>query len=153
MPAPTISATIREVIMGDVDVPADDIIRRVKAKGVTASESSIRDAIYNVKSELRKATKKKAAKAAKPAPAAARETKEPAAVTTEAPAVVAVLPAAPAPDMRAVFANVTLVNGVLEACGGVEGARKVAEAVQACGGVESFLLHLDLIAQVRGASA
>jgi hypothetical protein len=148
----TVSATVRDVIKGDVNVPADDIVRKVKAKGVTASESSIREAIYNVKSALRKAAKKNTAKPkpSKPAPAAARETKQPEVVATVAPVAVA---APVAPDLRAVFANVALVNGVLDACGGVDGARKVVEAVRACGGVEPFLMHLDLVAQVRGATA
>lgn len=147
MPALTITSVVREVINGDVNIPADDIIRRARARGVTAKDASIRDVIYNVKSDLRKAAK---AQPAKPAPAAARETKapEPAPVAGEPAA-----PAAPAPDLRAVLANVALVNGLLDACGGVEGARKVAAAVQACGGVEPFLLHLELISQVRGETA
>lgn len=148
MPAPTISATVREVIKGDVNVPADEIVRRVRTKGVTASDASIRDAIYNVKSDLRKKAAKQGTKAApKPVPAAAREIKEPAPVAATAAPVTA-----PALDLRGVFTNVSLVSSVLAECGSPEAARKVAEAVKACGGVESFLLHLDLIEQVRSST-
>lgn len=71
----------------------------------------------------------------------------PTAVAAEVPA-----PTAPVPtfDLSAVLANVALVNGALGACGGAEGARKVVEAVQVRGGVEPFLLHLDLITELRG---
>lgn len=149
MSVPSISAAVREAINGDVNVPAEDIVVLVRAAGVTASDSSIRDAIYNVKSGLRKKAQKPGVKAAKPVPAAARATKNapPPPVAT----AITTIPAAPgsAPDLRAMLANVALVNDVLGTCGGADAARKVVEAVQACGGVEPFLLHLDLITRLR----
>ena len=58
-----------------------------------------------------------------------------------------------APELTAVLANVALVNDVAAACGGVDQARKVAEAVRVCGSVEAFLQHLELVAKVRGGAS
>ena len=38
---------------------------------------------------------------------------------------------------------------VVSACGGIENARAVVEAVRACGSVDAFLQHLALVAEVR----
>jgi len=108
---------------------------------VTASAASIRTVVHNIKSDLRKA----AARKAKPAPAAARQTLPKATPTATLPTPLS----SPAPKVSAVFANVALVNQVVGAAGGVEEARKVAEAVRTCGGVEAFLQHLDLVAAIR----
>jgi hypothetical protein len=149
MPVP-VSPVVREILTQDINLPTDEVIKKAKAKGVTAPDKSVRDTIYNIKSEL----KKQAAKGgAKPAPAAARATK-----TAVVPAPVVVPASAPAlassaPDLSSVLANVALVNKVAGACGGVDQARQVAEAVRACGSVEAFLLHLDLVVQVRSAIA
>lgn len=141
-----VSPVVRAILTENIDLPTDEVIKRAKAQGVTAPEKSIRDTLYNVKSELRK-------KGAKPAPAAARATK-----TAPAPKPVVIPASAPtpspsAPDLSSVLANVALVNTVAGACGGVDQARKVAEAVRACGSVEAFLQHLDLVVQVRSAIA
>ena len=143
MPAVAASTVIRTILTDDINLLADEVIKRARAKGVTGPDKSLRDTVYNVKSELRK-------KGAKPAlvPAAARETKAPPA----APAVTATL-SSPAQDVASVLANVALVNSVVGTCGGAEPARKAAEAVRACGGVDAFLQHLDLVAGIRGASA
>ena len=136
---------------GDVNMPADDVVRKARAKGVTASDSSIRDAVYNVKSQLRKAAAKAGAKptlpkpSPKPVPAAAHATKTP----EPAPAPASAAPS-PGLDLSATLANVALVNAVVGACGGADAARKVAEAVKACGSVEAFLQHLELVAGIRG---
>jgi hypothetical protein len=128
---------VRSILSTNLKLPADDVIKQARTRGVTASDKSLRDTIYNLRSGL----KKKAAKTAS-VPSAARATTAP----KPAPA------APPVPDLSAVLSNVALVNTVVGACGGVEHARKVAEAVRACGGVDAFLQHLDLVAQVRGAS-
>jgi hypothetical protein len=52
--------------------------------------------------------------------------------------------------LAALLANVALVDRVAGACGGVDNARQVAEAVRACGGVDPFLMHLDTVAGIRG---
>jgi hypothetical protein len=143
MPTIPLSAVIRAILTDDPTLPAGEVIERAKARGVTAADSSIRDTVYNIKSEL----KKKAAKAP-PAPAAARETKAPAV----APPAPATAPAA-ATDLASMLANVAHVNAVVGTCGGVDHVRQVAELVRACGGVEAFLLHLDLVATVRGTPA
>ena len=134
MPLP-IRTVVREILTDNVEQPVPDVIRKARARGVTASDAAIREAVYEIKGALRRAKPKAA-------PAAAHATKpktEPAAE-----------PAAAAPDLSSVLTNVALVNAVVTAAGGVEAARKVAEAVRACGGVDAFLLHLDLVAQVRG---
>jgi len=55
-------------------------------------------------------------------------------------------------DLTGVFSNVTQVNTVVTACGGVDQARQVAEAVRACGTLEAFLQHLDLVASLRAST-
>lgn len=151
VPALVVSTVVREILTGDINLSADEVIKKAKARGLTAPDASIRYTAHNIKSEL----KKKLAKGAAPkaVPAAARATKSAApALTPEA--VVVALPtvvAPPAPDLAGVLANVALVNTVVGACGSAESARQVAEAVRACGSVEAFLQHLDLVAGIRGA--
>ncbi|WP_439626164.1 hypothetical protein [Gemmata sp.] len=137
MPLP-VRPVLREILANDIEQSTQDVIRRARARGVTASDSSLREAVYEVKAELRKAKPK-------PAPAAAHATK----AKTEPAADQGTAAADPSP----VLANVALVNTVVTVAGGVEQARKVAEAVRACGGVDPFLLHLDLVAQVRGTTS
>jgi hypothetical protein len=128
----TTSGVVRAILTADPSLSADEVIKRAKTKGLKAPEAAIRTTVHNVRSELKK-------KAARPAPAAAR--------TTVAPAPA---PSATAPtELTGVLTNVALVNSVVGACGGVDPARKAAEAVRACGGVEAFLLHLDLVAGIR----
>lgn len=137
MPLPA-RAVVREILADGLDQPTPDVVRRARARGVTGSDRSLREAVYEVRAQLRKPQPK-------PATAAAHATKpkpEPAARSVAAAA-----------DPAPVLANVALVNEVVTAAGGVEAARKVAEAVRACGGVDAFLLHLDTVAQVRGTSA
>ena len=55
------------------------------------------------------------------------------------------------PDLSAAFDNVARVNTVAGACGGIETAREVAEAVRPCGSVDAFLQCLDLVAGIRSA--
>jgi hypothetical protein len=83
----------------------------------------------------------------KVAPAAARET----APRKAGPAAPASAAATGVPDLAGVLGNVALVNTVVGLCGGVENARRAAEAVRSCGGVDPFLLHLDLVAGIRSA--
>jgi hypothetical protein len=128
---PSISSAVRDVLRKDIDLPADAVIKKVKARGITASDGSIRHVVHNLRGPMRK-------RAGLPAPAAARLTLK---------------PASGGPELAAVLANVALVNTVVGACGGVETARQAAEAVRACGGVDAFLKHLDLIAGIRGGEA
>lgn len=137
MPLP-VRPVLREILANDIDQSVPDVIRRARARGVTASDSTLREAVYEVKTELRKARPK-------PAPAAAHATKPKPDPVAE--------PAGTPSDLSSVLTNVALVNTVVTVAGGVEQARKVAEAVQACGGVDAFLLHLDLVAQVRGTAS
>ncbi|QJW95414.1 hypothetical protein [Frigoriglobus tundricola] len=143
MPAVAASVVVRTILTDDINLAADEVIKRARAKGATGTDKSLRDTIYNVKSGLKK-------KGVKPAavPAAAREIKAP-----TAPMVAATTPSSPSPDLTTMLANVALVNSVVGACGGAESTRKVAEAVRACGGVEAFLQHVDLVAGIRGPSA
>jgi hypothetical protein len=133
------SALIRTILTPNLDLATDEVIKKLRAKGVTAPEANVRKLVHNWRSEMRKA-------AGKPAPVAARQTAAP------RPASVAPAPEVAAPEnLTPVFANVVLVNKVVGVAGGVAQARQVAEAVRACGSVESFLQHLDLVAGIRAA--
>lgn len=118
MPLP-VRPVIREILKNDVEQPVPDVIRKARAKGVTATDGALREAIYEIKGDLRRA---------KPtaAPAAAHATKP----KTE-PAAGPVATSDPTP----VLTNIALVNAVVTAAGGVESARKVAEAVRGRGRV------------------
>lgn len=141
MPKNPISPVVRDILTENIDLSADDVIGEAKRRGVRAPDKSIRTLVHNIKSDLKKAAAK-----ATPVRAAAR-------TTTPKAAPVAVVATAPATtDLTGVFANVTLVNQVVSAAGGVENARRVAEAVRACGGVDAFVQHLDLVAGIRGVS-
>jgi hypothetical protein len=130
----SVSQVVRGILSADLSLPADDVIKAAQRQGLRAPVPTIRAAVHNVRSELRKA-------AGKPLPAAARETAKP----TPAPS-----PAAGSADLASVLANVALVDRVAGACGGADNARQVAEAVRACGGVDQFLMHLDTVVGIRG---
>src|SRR5262245_46135089 len=137
MPTAAISPTVRSILSANIDLSADEVIRKAKEKGVTAPEASIRSAVHNIRSELKRGGATKPA----PAPAAARATKPP---KPAAPKPVTLVPvpvpvpalASSTPELSSVLANVALVNTVAGVCGGIDSARQVAEAVRACGGVE-----------------
>lgn len=148
MPAPTISPVVRAILSEDMALSADEVIQKARARGLRAPDKSIREAVYTIRSELRKARRS----TAKPVPAAARETKPEVVVEGVAVPVTVSVPSS-APDLATMLANVALVNTAVGVSGGIEQARKVAEAVRACGTVDAFLQHLDVVAQVRGTSA
>ncbi|HYH67327.1 MAG TPA: hypothetical protein VD866_21700 [Urbifossiella sp.] len=131
--SPSVSPVVRAILSADIDLSADEVVAKAKARGVTASDTTIRSLVYNIRGELRKASKPTPAPKAAPAPTA--------------------VVAAPSPSVgvSAVLSNVALVNGAVAASGGVEQARKVAEAVRACGGPEQFAQYLDLVAGIRTA--
>ncbi|HYH64561.1 MAG TPA: hypothetical protein VD866_07685 [Urbifossiella sp.] len=135
--APSASSAVRAILSADLDLPADAVIARAKARGVTAPDASIRNAVHNVRSELRKGTVAKPATVTK---AAAGPQAAPATSTATPP---------PGADVSDVLANVAQVHAAVAACGGVEHARQVAEAVRACGGAEAFGQYLDLVAGIR----
>jgi hypothetical protein len=158
------SPVIRAILTADPNLPADEVIKKVRAKGVTAPDPAIRHNIYNIRSELKK-------KAAKPSPASSRQSSAPKPVVAAKPATTAPKPStsakltapvrnpsasgklatssgAPA-SLGRVLANVARVDAVVGACGGVEHARQTAEAVRECGGVEAFLKHLDLVESIK----
>jgi hypothetical protein len=135
--------TVRSILATNIDLTADEVMRKAKDRGVKATDKSLRETVYNVKSEL----KRQAAKAT-PAPAAAREIKAPKPMPTTT-----MSDSSPTSDLAGMLANVALVNTVVGTCGGIEQARQVAEAVRSCGSVEAFLQHLDVVAQVRGGAS
>jgi len=141
-----ISPVVRAILTDDINLSADEVIRMAKAKGVSAPDNSIRDAVHNIKSAIKKAMKKKGLKPT-PVPAAPRVTSSP----VSAPTLAAAVTALPAADLTVVLANVGLVNALVGACGGIDQARQAAEVVRSCGGVDAFLQHLELVAKVRGA--
>lgn len=128
-PAPSVSPVVRAILSADLELPADAVIAKARAKGVTAPDATVRNLVHNIRSELKKA-------GIKPKPA-------PATVAPPTPA------AAPAPELSGVLSNVALVNAAVAASGGVEQARQVADAVRACGGPEAFVQYLDLVAGIR----
>jgi hypothetical protein len=148
---PAMSPIIRSILNGNINLTADEVIKRVKMRGVTAPDKSIRQNVHTIKSELRRTQAAKALVA----PAAARETALAPAKPAPAPkpAVATKQPvtstATPTVDLSGVFSTVVQVNKVVDACGGVEQAKQVADAVRACGGVEAFLKHLELVAGIR----
>jgi hypothetical protein len=159
----SISQVVRTILTENLALPADEVIKKAKARGVVQSENTIRNLVYNIRSELKKkmargSVASRTSSPARPEVAAksASTSAKPTASTKLSPPVrkpsaSAKLPApsrGPA-DVAHVFANVTLVNEVIGVCGGVEHARQTIEAVQACGGVKAFLQHLDLVAAIK----
>ncbi len=144
----SMSAVLRKILTPNIEVSADDAVRRAIARGITASEKSIRANVHTIKSVMRKEAA--AAGAAKVAPSAARETTPP-----KAAPVASALPATTAstPEFGGVLANVALVNKLVGLCGGVENARQAADAVKACGGTDEFLQHLELVASIHSAQS
>jgi hypothetical protein len=159
---PPPSFLLLSILSDDLTLPADEVIKKAKSRGVVQAEATIRNLAYNIRSELKKkavqgSIASRSTSPAKPAIAAkaASVTAKPAASAkltppVRKPSASAKLPApSPGPtDLAEVFANVALVNGVIGACGGVEDARQTIEAVQAVGGVKAFLQHLDLVASI-----
>ena len=138
-------SVVREILTTNVEMPIDDVMAKARRKGVTDNDRDLRKAIHHTRSAM----KAKAKATAKPMPvlAAARHVTSPKSEVELQPT----LPTAASTDLSAAFANVTHVNAVVSACGGIENARQVAEAVRACGGVNEFLQHLDLVAGIRTA--
>ncbi|MBN9523218.1 hypothetical protein J0H58_32675 [bacterium] len=150
-----VSPVVRAILADAPDLPADAVIAKAKAKGVTAPDDAVRKLVHNIRSELRKA-------GAKPAPTAPATKSEPAPMATTKPTATKpeptpVVPSAPAPSpsvgLTGVLSNVALVNAAVATSGGVEQVRQVAEAVRACGGVDAFAEYLDLVAGIRTGGA
>jgi hypothetical protein len=133
---PSVSAVVRSILSADLSLTADQVIVKADSMGVDAPDATIRALVYNIRGEL----KRKAGPAPKVVVPPAKPARAPAAGPQPAPVGVAT-----------VLSNVSLVNGAVAASGGVEQARKVAEAVRACGGPEAFAQYLDLVAGIRTA--
>ena len=137
----SISSAVREILGADPSLSTDEVIKRAKAKGVTAPVESIRHGIHNLRKEFRNTAKPAPTKGASPRAVVDRS-------PTPVEAVVAVAPiqvSTPVHDLAGIFATVALVSKVRTLCGGMENAKQVAEAVRACGSVDVFLQHLDLV--------
>lgn len=126
---------IREILIANPSLSADEVMKKAAARGVNQDADTLRKAVHNIRSELRKLPGGDAL----PASASA-------AIPMPAPSGG---PAGAAGSLAGLLANVMLVNQVLGLSGGVENARQVAEAVRACGGVDAFLQHLDVVAGIR----
>ncbi len=140
--AVVISTVVRSILNEDLEMPTDDVIKKAKTKGVTAPADSIRGVVYKLRSEMRRSEAKPTV-----AQTSARTTSnaQPSSVN-ESP--VLALPSSVL-DISEVFANIDRVNKVVDAAGGVDQARQVADAVKSCGSVEAFLKHLDLVSGIR----
>jgi hypothetical protein len=139
---PSTREVVQAILKTSPTATAEEIAKKAKAKGLTASIDWIKDVVYT----LRGAARKKAGPTKAVAPVAAVRPARP----RPAPDPTA---AASTPDVTGVLANVALVHRVVLACGGIEPARQVAEAVRACGGVDEFLQHLDLVAGLQPPAA
>jgi hypothetical protein len=140
-----ISSVVRAILSENIDLSADAVIARAKARGLKAPDKSIRSLTHNIKSDLKRGKMKPVlATAARQTPAPKPAAPKPAKASKSSPASASV-------GLSGVLANVALVNKVVGAAGGVEQARQVAEAVRSCGGVAAFLQHLDLVAGIRTA--
>lgn len=131
MATQSLLSVVRDIVTKDPTVGVADIAQMVKRAGLKVTDRAAKKAFHNAKAAVRTA-------GPTVAPAAARETAAP------APAM-----SSPGLTLTTVLANVALVNKVVEAAGGVEPARHLAEAVRSCGGVDEFLQHLDLVAGIR----
>jgi len=139
-------SVVREILTPNLFLNTDEVITRARKKGLRLPDSELRRAVIKTRSAM----KAKAREAAPTTvPAAARHIVSPKVEPEAQPAS----ETTSATDLPSVFANVVRVNGVLSACGSVEIAREVAEAVRACGSVDAFLQHLDLVAEVRAVRA
>lgn len=124
----------REALTDEPTLSTDDVVIRLKSRGVTKNDSKIREIVRKTRGELRRKVTKTGAAAPKPIPAPA------AAAVTAPPAVV---PGDP-------FAGVRLTNRTAHACGGIGKAREIAEAIRNVGGIDAFLERLDLVADILG---
>lgn len=138
------SGVVREILTGDPEMPSDEVIRQAKSKGLRVTDEQIRKSVNNQRNAIRAKVA-----ATTVAPPVASEAVPPKA----APAVSASAATTGTLDLAGVLGNVALVNTVVGLCGGVETARRTAEAVQACGGLAAFLQHLELVATIRGGEA
>lgn len=148
MAAAVMNTVIRSILNTDLEMPAEEVIKKARAQGVKQPDKIIKHNIYNLRSSMRKDV-------GKPIAAVARTTvapKSPAKPTPSSKPAPVVSKPSPALDLKDVFANVALVNKVVAACGGVDQARQVAAAVRACGGLDAFVQHLDLLAGLQATS-
>ncbi|HVK12428.1 MAG TPA: hypothetical protein VM597_26990, partial [Gemmataceae bacterium] len=53
--AATPSSVVRSILTADINLSADDVIKRAKARGVTAAAGKVRALVHNLRSEIRKA--------------------------------------------------------------------------------------------------
>src|SRR4051812_11678668 len=54
MAAPSMKSVVRTILSTDLDMPADEVIKRAKAEGLKASDQSIRWTVHNVRSALKR---------------------------------------------------------------------------------------------------
>jgi flavin reductase (DIM6/NTAB) family NADH-FMN oxidoreductase RutF len=54
VPAPTIFPVIRSILSADFSLTNDEVVKRAKARGITAPDANIRKIIYNVRGEMKK---------------------------------------------------------------------------------------------------
>ncbi|VTR91562.1 unnamed protein product [Gemmata massiliana] len=118
MAAPVMSSVVRSILSENLDLSADEVIRKARLYRVTAPEKSIRTTAHNIKSEL----KKRAEKKAEPEPVASSlptgKNPEPVTVLTHTGGGVPVPALSSVSDLSAVLANVALVNSVVKESGG-----------------------------------
>jgi hypothetical protein len=142
---PTVSSVVRAILSADLELSADEVVAQAKARGLTASDTTIRSLVYNIRGELKKAAPKPML------PPAAVKSAPKAAPSQPKSAPAAIVVPLPSPSVAGVLSNVALVNAAVAGSGGVEKARQVAEAVRACGGPDQFAQYLDLVAGIRTA--
>ena len=134
-------AVAKLVLLEDLSMDAEEALRRARTLGAEHPDSELRHAIRCTRGMLK--AQADGRWESRPAPSAARSIRKPPAKTPSSSPVVE------QPSSSAMFPNLTRVDAVVSACGGVENVRDLAEAIRACGSVDAFLQHLDLVAGIR----
>jgi len=134
MTQPSLLSIVRTILSSDGNLTTEEVIKRVRARGLKSADQAIKKAVYNVRTDLKK-------NSSAPASASTSKAVDPSSTPTAAPK--------PGVDLTVVLSNVALVNAAVGASGGVDPTRQVAEAVRACGSVDAFLQHLELVAGIR----
>ncbi|MBN9120671.1 MAG: hypothetical protein J0I06_16225 [Planctomycetes bacterium] len=144
-PGPSAYSLAREILTADQSLSNDDVLARIKARGVTKPDAYIREAIRGTRNDIR-------SRGAKPVPTAARTIPEPK-PAPEVSGEAAVPVSGEVPGEAALFAGLALVNKTARLCGGFAKAREIAEAIRSCGGIDAFLKRVELVAEILGSGA
>lgn len=121
-----LSAVIREVLAADLEMAADEVVKRVREKvPASVAEKSIRENLYSTRSALKRGLGKPLPK---PAPSVKKEI-------------------SPPPPTPVVTSNLAKVTSLVERHGAA--VKEVAQAVSDLGGAEKFLAYLEVVVKLQ----